>query len=281
MAFCKYCGAQIPEGGVCNCPQAQAEAAGNVSQPAPAVQPAPVAPQPAPAAPQPAPVGQQPVPAVQPVPMYQPYPGNPAGNGFFGKAFAQFGSFFTKPVSLITDSVEGKIPFEATLVLGGLYAVVVWIMLMIVGFVSGAGPMSIIWSLLAAIVVCGFRVGIAALISVFAKGAGITFKKSLAVCLTTSIPATICWFLYGTLGLAAGFLSGFFFAAALLISLVYYVMFISTYVKDANKVFLFAIIIAGVLVIANLAMGGYGSFIAGRAAARSLSSYGDLLKSLF
>ncbi len=73
MAFCKYCGTQLADGAVCQCPQAQAELQTQAQQPAPQepVYQQPVYQQPAPQEPtyqQPAyqqPVYQQPAPAPQ------------------------------------------------------------------------------------------------------------------------------------------------------------------------------------------------------------------------
>ena len=266
MAFCKYCGAEVPDGGVCGCAQAQAEAAGNAVQPAPAQEAQPAAS------------------AVQTVPAAVP------GVNYFGEAFKQFATLFTKPTALVKDSIEGKIPFESSVILGGLYAVVVWIMTMIVGFVEGAGPLSILWSLIATIVICGFRFGVAALLMLFGKNGGLTFKKSLSACMTTTMPATIFWFLYGTLGLIGAGTRNFLFIMTLMIALVFYAAIINAYVENKELALLFTIIIVVVLMIGYLAMSGYNSFIFDRAASRAydlyeaeyaLKRYGDLLDYLF
>ena len=276
MAFCKYCGSQIPDGGVCGCPQAQAAAAA-ASQPAPqpvpqaAPQPAPqVAPQPVP---QPASQYQQ-APQYQQVPQgYQPYPAPvPAGPNAFGEAFKQFGTFFTKPFALITDAVSGKIPTASGFILGGLYVLVAWIMLMITCFVMGVGGLSILWSLIAAIVIGGVRFGIAALISGLCKKDGLTFMQSVNACLVASIPCTMCWFLYGTLGLLGGALKEFFFIAAIAFAFMYYAALIENYVKDKNKALLFGFIIVGALAIGACAMYGFNYWMASLAVNRAFGS---------
>ena len=272
MAFCKYCGSQIPDGGVCGCPEAQAaaQAAAQVAaQVAPAPQPVPqAAPQ---AAPQPV---VQPAPQYQQAPQgYQPYQAPvPAGPNPFGEAFKQFGTFFTKPLALITDAVSGKIPAAAGFILGGLYVLVAWIMLMITCFVMGVGGLSVLWSFIAAIVIGGIRFGIAALISALCKKDGLTFMQSVNACLVASIPCTMCWFLYGTLGLLGGAFKEFFFIAAIAFAFLYYVALIENFVKDKNKAFLFGFIIVGALAIGACVMYGFNYWMASAAAKRAVNS---------
>lgn len=270
MAFCKYCGAEIPDGGVCSCPQAQAEAAGNSPQ-APVAEVQPVA---APAVQPAAPAVQPAAPAVQAVPAAAP-----AAN-YFGEAFKQFVKLFTKPTSLVKDSIEGKISFEASIVLAGLYGVVVWIMNMITGFVVGAGWESILWSLLATVVICGFRFGTAALFMLFGKKKGLTYKKSLLTCFVTTIPATICWLLYGTFGLIGAGTRSFLFIMTLLIVLVFYAAIIDAYVENKDLALLFTIAIICVLMIGYLLMNAYENLIFDRAmdhmSARTMNALEDL-----
>jgi len=151
---------------------------------------------------------------------------------------------------------------------------------MIVCFVMGVGPISILWSLIAAIVLGGFRVGIAALISGLCGKAGLTFTKSLNACLVATIPCTMCWFLYGTLGLLGGALKEFFFVAAIIFAFIYYAALIDTYIKDKNKSILFSFIVVGALAIGTCAMYGFNYWMANAAVSRSInslySSFSDL-----
>ncbi|MCR5829082.1 MAG: hypothetical protein K6F93_01870 [Lachnospiraceae bacterium] len=264
MAFCKYCGSPIPDGGVCGCPQAQAEAAAK-AQAAGAAQPVqggqPVA-QPVqggqPVA-QPAQVQyaqpMQAAPGTQVAP--QPVMQRNAAPGFFGQAFAQFATLFKSPFSLITDAASEKIPFASGIVLAGLYALVYWIFNMLFMLVDGYGAMSVLWSFLVMILACGLRFGIAALLALFGKEGGLNFKKALNICFVTTLPASVGWFLFGTLGLIASPISGFFGLVTLLVTFAYYAATVAEYVKSKNKALAFIFIIAAALTIAWQVRSGF------------------------
>ena len=295
MAFCKFCGSQIPDGSICGCPQAQAAAGAVAPQAAPAPAPAaaPQAPQPAPApqgypqAPQgypQAPQGYPQAPQGYPqAPMgYQPYPAAPAGPSPFGVAFSQFATFFKSPFGLVKDSIDGKISMAASMILGGLYALIVWLSLMTVGLVKGMGGLFVLWSFLIMIGIVGVRVGIAAILPVFGKSRGLTFNKSFTACFVTTIPSTMCWFLFGSLGLVGYVLQDFFFVAAALFAVVYYVVIITetALTKDKALVASFIVVAAYALVLGLMHYLFNNVWVVGQAAA-ALRSIGGLFGSLF
>ena len=307
MAFCKYCGSQIPDGSICGCAQAQAARAAAAPQAAPQPQApqgygqAPQAPQGYPQAPQgygqapqapqgygqapqgygQAPQGYGQAPQGYPQGYSQGYSQKPAGPSPFGQAFAQFGTFFKRPFGLISDSLDGKIMSGSAFVLGGLYVVIVWIAIMLVDFVKGVGGMSVLWGLLAAIAVAGFRFGIAALIGALGKSSGLTVMKSLTVCLVATIPVTMCWFLYGTLGLIGGAFQEFLFAAAALFAIAYYVAFLFYVLQNKDKALALTFIVAGIIAVGFLCMYGFNAWMDASAIRSALGGWGSMFSSLF
>ncbi len=310
MAFCKYCGSQIPDGAICGCPQAQAEAA-RAAAPAQAPQGYPggapaqapqgypggapaQAPQGYPGgAPTQAPQGYPggaPMQAPQGYPGgvpgrapqgypgaapqgYQPYPApRPAGPNPFGQAFAQFATFFKHPFGIVSDAFDEKIPTPACFVLGGLYAVVIWIFTMISLLVMGVGGLSVLWGLLAAIFAFGFRFAIAAIIGVFGKNDGLNVKKSISICLVSTMPSTICWVLYGTIGLLGSGIRGFFFVAGIVLACAYYFAALFTYLKSKDRALVCSFVVAAIIGISAAAKYGFDLWMAASAITRSLGS---------
>jgi len=171
MAYCPFCGKQLPPDGVCSC---QANKVNNA--PAEAVQNA---------------APQQPVPQQVPPQAVPVAPAAPAGPNPFGEAFKLFGSVFKKPAETSQDVFTGKISVASGMVLGGLYFLVVWISMLLLLLGEG-GHMKFLrafgYGALAALFFCGMRVGAAALISVFAKNKNAGFVKVLAaLCVDTII----------------------------------------------------------------------------------------------
>jgi len=239
MAFCKYCGSPIPEGGTCTCPDAVAEAQKNAAAAAPAPEQAP-APAPA-AAPAPAPA---PAPAVA-----QTAPAPAAGPNPFKEAFAQFGEFFKCPLKILDNAIEEKVSLPAAFILGGLYALVIFLAFMFLFLSLYVGGMSVVWGLLAAVGFCGVRIGITALAMAFGKKGSFSFKKVLTVACVTTVPLSMIYCLFCVFGLITMNAATIFITFAVIVAFAYYYELVQKVVEDKGKAFALSFIIAIILAL--------------------------------
>ena len=288
MAFCMYCGSQIPDGGVCFCPKAQADAAARAAAPqvappqfqpqqAPQVAPPQFQPQQAPQAaapqfqpqqaPQAAPPQFRPQQAPQAAPQYgqapygqapygqaPQYQQAPAGPSMFSVAFGQFATIFTKPAETISNVVSGKVSFEAGMVLGGLYAIVVIISSMLWYLHLAHGGMAVLWGIITALLACGARAGMAAVIAAIGKNTG-AMKQAIAASFVASIPSTICWFLSAIFGFLHPVCWIFFFIAGIGLAVAMYAVVAKAICADQNKAVMSTFIVSAVMAIGFLVVG--------------------------
>ncbi len=239
--FCKFCGREIPAGGVCDCEGSRRALAGQAPQPGPAPQQFNQAPQPGPApqqfnqAPQPGPAPQQfnqgPIPGQYGGPQKAP------GSSVVGDTFKLLGGFFKAPGSAMMDAYTGKANVKAAIGTGIVYAIVLLISL-IIPFAVTAGGKGVGLAFLFAVLVAGVRMGMAALIAAFGKKNGASFSRVLGATSVGAIPVIGLMFIGGLLLLASQTVGMIFIVISVVVVVgVYAKMFGAVMVGDPNRLY--------------------------------------------